>query len=196
MHELYKNVLADYSFDFRLIEPLKTQLKYTFDYLHENKGEGRKDLLISLNKVEAKLKKIRERFGLGNINQEIYSELNEKFQAEKSELNRQLENGDFKISNLENYINFSVKFCSNINKIWELNDYETKQKLQHLIFPQGIIYERANHTYRTEKINEVFLYISNLTTVLEQKKGGLSNKKLEKSASVAGARLERTTFGL
>ncbi|MES2388251.1 MAG: hypothetical protein V4543_09625 [Bacteroidota bacterium] len=45
--------------------------------------------------------------------------------------------------------------------MWETGSFRTRQKLQQIVFPQGIAYERENGNYRTFEVNpgqSVFLW--------------------------------------
>jgi site-specific DNA recombinase len=55
--------------------------------------------------------------------------------------------------------NFAIK--------WHHSDYLHKQKLQNLLFPQGISYDRQKDESRTLRTNSAFLSIAELTRLLE-----------------------------
>jgi site-specific DNA recombinase len=45
---------------------------------------------------------------------------------------------------------------SNHPSLWRKVNYEGKRKLQYLVFPEGIRYDRKNDDYRTPRINLLF----------------------------------------
>ena len=49
-------------------------------------------------------------------------------------------------------------------------DYYEKQKLQYLVFPEGMLYNKKNDTVRTNRINTLFREIAILSKVLEETK--------------------------
>lgn len=51
----------------------------------------------------------------------------------------------------------------------ELGGYETKQKLQYLLFPEGIVYNKKNDQCRTLRVNAVFGYILALSSLSDKK---------------------------
>ena len=60
--------------------------------------------------------------------------------------------------------------------MWNVGDYNKKQRLQFLLFPEGMSYNRITDECRTKRVNTVFLYISQLASILGEKKSGeLSN---------------------
>jgi hypothetical protein len=87
-------------------------------------------------------------------------------------------------------ISQSLKKLENISKIWGSRDFINKQRLQYLVFPMGILYNKEKSTYRTEQINPLFAEIPPLVQVLEKNKKGNFKKNCLKSCSVPGTGIE------
>ncbi len=104
------------------------------------------------------------------------------------------------LSNLNKKIESCVDVTKNISKYWVNGSYETKSKIQNLLFPDGVVIYPKNREYRTENVNSVF----QISSAFSKGSDGVNNKRqpISKlplsvpSGFVAGARLERTTFGL
>jgi hypothetical protein len=60
-----------------------------------------------------------------------------------------------------------------------------KVKLQQLLFPEGLLYERQNDHYRTTKVNEILELISSFSRGIIENKNEQIEKKFNLSASVA-----------
>ena len=67
-------------------------------------------------------------------------------------------------------------YAGKFNTMWDSADYSQKQQLQKLIFPQGMYYNKKKDTCRTDRVNAVFLCMSQLTGKLGE------NKKRETSS--------------
>ena len=80
--------------------------------------------------------------------------------------------------------------------MWELGSYEVKQRVQKLVFPEGIYYNRENDHYRTERVNWIFKLSRSVSMVCKENKKGIKDLVVILSPSVAGAGLEPATFGL
>ena len=80
--------------------------------------------------------------------------------------------------------------------IWTSAEYKEKVILQNLMFPNGLVYDRKKDDYRTENLNEVVSCFALLSECLGNEKSRLTMDEIVKSASVAGAGFEPTTFGL
>ena len=48
----------------------------------------------------------------------------------------------------------------------------TKEKLQRLVFPKGIIYTKKKEAFRTEKVNSIFALIADAAKGSEENKKG------------------------
>ena len=105
-------------------------------------------------------------------------------------------NSRFDSSNLESIIDRGLKIAANASKLWHDKDYDDKQDLQKLIYPEGIIYNKKKDVVRTPRINSLFASIPHPSRDMDENKKGLSKINFAKSGLVAGAGLEPTTFGL
>ena len=73
-------------------------------------------------------------------------------------------------SNLEKAIKKALSIAENLSTAWVSADYDQKQKLQYLIFPDGILYDKEKHRVLTTKTNSLFTQIPLLARVSEHKK--------------------------
>ena len=76
------------------------------------------------------------------------------------------------LSNLEKAIQKAVSIASKPLQIWLSADYDDKQKLQYLMFPEGLLYNKEKRVVRTPRINSLFALISSSARVLEENKKG------------------------
>jgi hypothetical protein len=53
----------------------------------------------------------------------------------------QLASVKLKLSNLDEFVEFSVSLSSKLAPVWISSDYRLKQNLQFLIFPEGVEYD-------------------------------------------------------
>ena len=77
-------------------------------------------------------------------------------------------------SNLKKAIEKGLKISENISQMWVSGDFYDKQKLQYLLFPEGMQYDKENDLVRTTRINSLFREIALLAgDTRETKKGNL-----------------------
>ncbi len=60
------------------------------------------------------------------------------------------------LSNLEEMIPAVIATASNLSTLWHDSDYETKQRIEKLVFPDGVFWDKEIRDYRTEKRNVIF----------------------------------------
>jgi site-specific DNA recombinase len=196
MHEMFLDLLGQYKLNEQLIAPMKLNLERRFASLNKDKAENKKLLEDQLKEIQKKIDAIEERFVLGEIDRALYDKFIPKYKEEKRNFIAQLTESDLNVSNLNKYIDLSLKIASNLHELWVSGSYNTKQKLQYLLFPEGIYYDKKNDMYRTERVNSVFNLINSCSGNYETQKKGKISYKTNLSPSVAGAGLEPATFGL
>ena len=75
-------------------------------------------------------------------------------------------------SNLELAIDKALTLSESLEKIWVDGDLKQRQKLQHLVFPSGLGYDKSNDQVRTPKVNAIFGSIPILSKEISNIKKG------------------------
>ena len=88
-----------------------------------------------------------------------------------------------------------------INDIFLLLDgnqgnFETSQKTQKMVFPNGVRWDKENRAYLTEFGNEFFDLIFSISNTYKNENAQKKDKPLDLSRLVAEGGLEPPTFGL
>ena len=79
---------------------------------------------------------------------------------------------NIKSSNLTNKIEAALNITMNIGNSWQKSDYNTKQKIQQLVYPEGISYNKENDECRTIRTNEAMKLIATISEYIEAQKKG------------------------
>ena len=89
-----------------------------------------------------------------------------------------------------------MKIASALGSEWEKFNFGVCQKIQSLVFPDGVFWDNENRLPRTENMNPFFAKIG--LAVLSMKDAEIKNKDNpnELSCLVAGGGLEPPTSGL
>lgn len=113
--------------------------------------------------LEKKLKGLKIRRGLGEIDKETYdltfAHLNDQIQETSKELNQVIP----QISNLDELLKSSIEKLPKLGSIWCSSDLENKRRIQKTLFPEGIFYDAKKHQYLTDKVNE-FVHLTTWVT--------------------------------
>ena len=195
-HDLFTNLLEKYQVLPQFKSLLITQLTKIYGYYNTTEIQKSTDCKNKFDDLTKKLKDLKLKFGLGDIDKEIYEiakeELDKQILDQQQELNKTLP----EISNLEKLIEKSVERLQNISKIWGSVGLEDKRNLQQTLFPNGIHYDVKNHQYLTKEINSFVLLSNTISKDYEVKKKGINQVEPEISPSVARPGFEPGTSGL
>ena len=140
-----------------------------------------------------KIELIQSKFGLGEINSEIYMAIMSELNSRLAEIRRELEDAGKNLSNMMNYINQTIEISCKLGSLWRDSDFSNRQKIQNLVYPGGIYFDKKNDDYRTENENEVFKIFRRFTAVCKGGKEKATTDFARLSPSVGMRRLERPT---
>ncbi|GGG33835.1 hypothetical protein GCM10011378_07870 [Hymenobacter glacieicola] len=128
---------------------------------------------------------MENRYALGELDQATYQKYSRKLIAEELEpLQATYQSLGSNLSNLENYTDFAVEMTANLLIMWEKSDLITRQKLQHMVHPNGIAFAPEIGLYRTGRQNTILAVISSLSATSSKHKTGLTTAKRGKSGLV------------
>lgn len=192
VHDSFKEVLGYFQIDKKHIEPLKLMLKSTFSDLNKEIEISKKQYQSTLDSIETKLEKLEEKYIFEGISEDIYKKHLKKLSSEKEQILEEFENPLIKLSNLDKYIDLSLKMSHNLLNLWNKQDHHQKSNLQKILFPEGIRYNRKKEVYRTERVNSLFSLNNRFSERYKYKKQKGGTILNDSSGLVAGAGFEPT----
>ncbi|MBL6445038.1 recombinase family protein [Fulvivirga sp. 29W222] len=190
MNNLFEEFLSSYNLNPNLTDPLKFALEYYLDAMSEESEQDTEVLEKQLREVQKKLDTIEERFVLSEITTEMFQKFMPKYRQEKEQILKELGKYENNLSNLQNRVDEIAQSTSNVLKMWRLGSYENKRKLQNLVFPDGIHYDREKDNYRTLRVNSVFGLSRYISENYRDKKTGTKDLIACLSPSVARRGIE------
>lgn len=105
-------------------------------------------------------------------------------------IEQELSKSQLSSSNLEMAVKKGISISKKAFKLWVSSDYSDKQRLQYLIYPDGILYDKENNTVRTPRVNSLFAAIPYLAFISEENKNGQSVQIGQNSCLVAPTGIE------
>ena len=190
MHEEFMELLQKHEVAAKPVELLKKQLQLTFEQMNQTLFEKKSEIENRRKELTGKIDKAEERFIEGDIDRETYHRYRTKIEEQIAEISKEEQKLAIPLSNQEKFINFSVELCQNLSRAWASGNLHAKQKLQRVVFPEGLTYDHPNHTYRTPRVNTIFLCITQLARVSAENKKRNTPKGKENSALVAPSGIE------
>ena len=177
LHYKYAELLDSYDIPQPLVDIVR-------DIIIKKLGENQTEQIQTANilkkqksEKENRLKTCKIRYGMGEIDEEIYTMTIEALQSEIDKITLELSKYSKDLSNLENRVNDILIMCCHLGHLWRKADLLTAQKLQNLLFPKGIFWNKEIDGYRTIEENEGLAVIRKITESYRKEKGEISTEK-------------------
>ena len=136
------------------------------------------------------------RFGKRIIPGDVYDVTRRNLDAQIDEIDAELNDLAEKNSNLEIDIAEAILTACKLGDLWKNGDFEMRQKIQKMVSPKGLNWDRENENYRTISENEALRVFRLLSESYEKADKEKTGKSCDFSGLVAEAGLEPTTSGL
>ncbi len=183
LHEQFKSILEEYSVTVNdsMNGIIKKYMEHTYRQLHQESDKERDVIEKQMKEINKKIERLEERFIAEDIQKEMFEKYHTRYLAERKEIEQRVVNLPSKESNLEKCVEKAIDLSSKLNTVWDLADYTQKQKLQNLIFPDGMTYHKKNDLCRTQRVNTIFLAIADIARVTR----GIKKDKCEESSHLS-----------
>jgi site-specific DNA recombinase len=193
-NDLFLDFLKKYIVPGDAIPLVKMQLTKIFNHYNDGNATNEQALKDQLDVLEKKLKDLKIRHGLGDIDRETYELTFNHLSDEIRNISKEMNTLTPKISNLEKLLSLAMKKLQKLVEIWQFSDLEIKRRIQKTLFPEGIFYDAKNHDYLTKKTNSFIYLTSYISNEYTQNKNWTSQFLLEKSSWAPPAGLEPATL--
>lgn len=194
LNNKFINLLKQYEYKKKYLPKLKAALLTGLKKRLSNSLEENVSLKKRISESKGVLEKMEERFVLGELSKDLYIKYTSKYRAEITELESQLSKSSFQSSNLEKAVGKALLIAQDISQSWLSGTYDEKQKLQYLLFPEGIFYNKENDRVQTQKENSLFAVIPHQKRVVEEKIKGNSSENCLLSDEVTPSGFKPETF--
>ncbi|MFH6772965.1 recombinase family protein, partial [Gaetbulibacter aestuarii] len=172
LHKAFRNTLDCYQIDSKYKDIIKDVMIYVYYDITKELRENEKNVKKQITETKSKLDAIEERFATGEITQDIYQKFKPKYDKELMALESNLVDSSISSSNLKIAIEKALEMSSNLNEIWTSGDLIQKKKIQRLVFPSGLGYDKQNNKVQTPRVNSLFSLIPSISKDLKEIKNG------------------------
>lgn len=194
MHELFEQLLSLYCIQEGQIDRFTAILLEEYHEINKESLELEKILTGQLRELNKRIDDLEEsRYVLKEMSQETFQKFYTRYNKEIENIAKQLTECKQSISNPEEAIKNALILSSKLATVWHSSDIGNKEKLQKLLFPEGIIYDRKNVAFRTGKVNEIFKRIADLSGNTGTNEKGTNHHKYDLSLSADQTGLEPAT---
>ena len=156
MHDKYEEMLNCFNLPEELLMNFTSLIKELF-LKYSNELVSRRTLLRrNMTEIDNDIKNARVRYATGKVDDGTFEAAMKEFNNRKDLVTLELEKCDLKISNYEKKIPVIIASASNISSLWHNADLESRRKIQNLVFPDGIFWDKQIGNFRTVSRNEFF----------------------------------------
>ena len=196
LHDIFKEYLNGFELSSKYESAFKSQMKLTISNIEKDNIQNEKVFTKKKEVLSTKLDNLFDKYIDGDFPKDRY--LSKKIEIEQQllKIDNELFKTAIKISNLDKKIDDCFNSVKNISKHWASGGFSIKNKIQKLVFPDGLVIDSENRQYRTKKINLVFTSIPVISSTNSFKSKNAPSDLDEASCLVAGTGLEPVTFGL
>ena len=196
LHNEFSKTINNFQVNPKYNSIIKDVMIYTYDNITKELRQEEIQLKKELKAIELKLEAIEERFAIGEIDSGIYQKFKSKYIETQNEIAANLDQSFLSSSNLNEAIDLAIKMSSNINEIWTSGDLKQKKKIQNLLFPSGIGYDKLNDKVRTTRVNSLFAAMPVIEREILKTKNGESIQMNQFSVRVSPTGFEPVTASL
>lgn len=197
LHRKYRELLnsIDIPQEYRAITKMVLERKFA-EKECEN-AKSRELIIKNLSTLETKLKTAKMRYVTEDtVNAIDYNEVKADLENRIAECKKELDKYEGYQSNLNKYIDITFEIASSLGSEWDKGNFKVCQKIQKLVFPDGVFWDNENRSYRTDGMNDFFSKLRLVHTSVEGYEQKEKDKSCDLSYLVAGGGLEPPTSGL
>jgi site-specific DNA recombinase len=194
LHGTFTEILASMMVKPKYRTLLKTQMIRTFNKSNKENAANAALLKRNYEDISHKIERLEERYVLEEITQDIYLKYRERFKQERLEIYQRLQESSSHRSNLEEIVETVLDYAGKLPETWVDSPFAGKQKLQNVVFPAGITYNKKTDQVRTTLLNPTFCWIAQQQQEAGHEKSGISHLGLSYAALVENTGVEPVTF--
>ncbi len=153
LHRKYMELLEQYMIPEDKIADVSADLMEIFTAINKSKNERCNQLKSEIAEIEKKKRGVKYKYGVGEIEKDIYAETISQLTLEQSEIEEKLVLVSDKLSNLPRTMPRLLLIFCKLGSLWSGGDYGFRQKLQNLLFPHGVCFDKKTGNYRTMYVN-------------------------------------------
>jgi hypothetical protein len=179
VHKLYEELLNTYDIPPVLLGMFREVVEQILLSNNQEQANAMSLLKKQKSELENKMKKCKISFGMGDIDDDVYTTTISAIQERLAKIEVEIAKVKRNLSNLTSTADEVLATCCKLGSLWSDSELELSQKIQNLLFPSGILWDKENENYRTIDENYALSIMHNISVSYENKKEG----ELENSPS-------------
>ena len=176
MHSKYEELLKGYELSEDILSAFGDYIQELMNSFNGTSQEETTKLKKHLSEIERDIMNAKMRYASGKIDDDTFSVVIQEFNNRRDVILLELEKWNVNLSNLRKRIPTIIATASHISDLWHNGNLDIKKKIQKLIFPDGIFWDKEIRNYRTKNRNSVFELMDRFSMTYGNQKGTASLK--------------------
>ena len=169
VHKLYEELLDTYNIPTILMEMFREVVEKIIYANDKEQSETLSVLKKQKSELENKLKKCKVKLGIDEIDEDVYTTTVEVIQEKLAKIEIEMAKVKQNLSNLTATADEVVSTCCKLGSLLSNSELELCQKIQNLLFPSGIFWDKEKENYRTIGENQALSVIRTISDSSENK---------------------------
>lgn len=171
IHKQFMDLLAQYHLREEFKAPVLAMIESVWTDINMERFELEKGYQKQLTDLEEKIESIEESYFINKEMAKVtYEKFHAKFMLQHQEISSLLSKSQSKVSNPTNVFKKALDISMNLATVWDSANVENKEKLQKLVFPEGIVFDKKNGVLQTVRVNVIFELIAVLSGITADNK--------------------------
>lgn len=189
--EVFRQELMKYQVKPKLMPLIEQEIRAELGIKQDKRVTELKRLKGKAKELDRKLKRLKERYILDEeITRADYEEFTKVLFTQRQEIQQEINRYAKTSSDTPDRVGNILKKASQIVQEWENGDFNTRQRLQRIVFPEGVNYNKVEDRLRTPRINQVLLISASIQAGMAENGKGPQSKTTLKPSWVPGEGLE------
>ena len=144
LNDLFAQILQTFKVDEAkdMVKAINKQAAAKFNQMTAGDRDDYHNLQGQHTEIQKKINRLEERYIEKEIGGELYNKYHAKYKEEKREIEKNLTKLSRQVSNLDEGVGTAIKFTLELPLKWVSADYNTRKRIQYLLFPEGIRYSK------------------------------------------------------
>ena len=186
----FEELMGRFQYDVKYKNRLREKLTEKLRARLASEVVDEKNLRKRVSEIRNQLEKVEERFVIGEISREQYLKYSSLYGQQIEKIEQEISQHDKLSSNLEKAIEKGLRYAQNLSQLWVTADYHGKQRLQYLVFPEGMMYDKKKDEVLTTRVNSLFGEIALLSRNSGKNKKGKPESECLFGSSVVPTGIE------
>jgi site-specific DNA recombinase len=161
LHKVFESILSNFIVEEpEVLEFIREQFTFLYKKSNDEVADNKSVIETKIKELDLKIARLEIRYIEEDLSKDMFTKYKQQYTDERNQFVKELENFKFQVSNLDKCLDVVFNYAKNLSVLWASSSFEDKVKIQYMLFPDGIHYNKKTNECRTEKVSSVWSYIA------------------------------------